>query len=101
MGYPACVCMQGLGLSFWSQDGHSGRRMEWTLASTANLILDGIPRIRDGAPAMIDLACATLLKLVESVILPQGWSLASGVYWLYIESSILSVHLLSHCSEIP
>lgn len=46
--------------------------MEWTLASTANLVLDGVPRLRDQAPFITDLACKALLALTESVVAPEG-----------------------------
>lgn len=46
--------------------------MGWTLASAANLVLDGLPRLREQAPFLTDLACKAMLALAESNVSPEG-----------------------------
>lgn len=46
--------------------------MEWTLPSTVNMLLDGMTRVRERAPHIIDLACRTLQAFFEGIVPPEG-----------------------------
>lgn len=68
----AWILVQGLRGLFWSLAGENASRMDWTVAATANLVVDGVPRLREHAAPLTDLACRALLALTESVTLPEG-----------------------------